>query len=73
MYTTDSPRATKYSNQETMISEDPFIVESTLTIIDLHSSDSGNVTCVAMVTTNEGRSYTDERTFQLSVLGEFVT
>ena len=73
VFISHSPRAIKYSPGENVIAEDPFVVESTLAITDLHSSDSGNVTCVAMVTTNDGQSYEDERTFQLSVLGEFVS
>ena len=52
-----------------MSEEAPFVVESTLTILDLSSQDSGNVTCVAMVTTDEGESLVEQRTSHLSVLG----
>ena len=41
--------------------------------MDLTSHDSGNVTCVAMVTTPEGVSHVDQTTSQLSVLGEWIT
>ena len=69
--TVNSPN--KYTVQESVSDEAPFIVASTLEIINLSSHDSGNVTCVAMVTTFEGESYVEQKTSQLSVLGELVT
>ena len=59
----------KYRMVQTVSGGAPFIVESTLTILDLSSLDSGNVTCVAMVTTDGGESYVEQRTSHLSVLG----
>ena len=53
--------------------DDPFIVESTLTIMDLTSHDSGPVSCNATVTTLEGVPYVNQMVSQLSVLGELVT
>ena len=60
----------KYRIHPTMSDDPPFIIESTLSIMDLSSSDSGNVICVATVTTEEGQSDRNQMMFQLSVLGE---
>ena len=60
----------KYRMEQTVSDEAPFIVESTLTIMNLGNQDNGNVTCVAMVTPDEGQPYVTEMTTQLSVLGE---
>ena len=50
--------------------DSPFVVERTLTVMNLTNYDSGNVTCVAMVTAEEGVSYVESSAAQLSVLGE---
>ena len=63
----------KYTNQETVSNEAPFTVASTLKILNLNTYDSGNVTCVATVMTFEGESYVEQKTPQLSMLGESVT
>ena len=62
----------KYRIEQTVSTGPPFIVESNLTITTLRSEDSGEVTCVAEVTTNEGETLEDQRTSHLSFLGEFV-
>ena len=62
----------EYRIEEIVSTGPPFIVESNLTIMALQSEDSGNLTCVAVVTTNEGKNLEDRRTSYVSILGEFV-
>lgn len=60
----------KYRTDSETTNDAPFVVESTLTIMDLTSEDSGEVSCVAMVTPDDGEPHESPRTSQLSVLGE---
>ena len=69
---TTSNKPHKYEIEQTVSTGPPFVVESNLTIKTLWSEDSGNVTCVAVVTTNEEKPLINQRTFYLSFVGEFV-
>ena len=63
----------KYIIRQTVTTEAPYTVNSTLTIMDLRSDNSGGVICFASVTPKEGEPLNMQRTSQLSVLGEKVT
>ena len=59
--------------KQKVITEAPYTVKSDLTIMDLGSHDSGNVTCFAVVAPAKRKPFKMQKTSQLSVLGKGVS